>query len=110
MKISVTEAGKRFNRDWIFRGLTLEFKAGTHYAITGHNGSGKSTLLNIINGNYKPFNGSVKFNGLDIYDPKSNVKQYFGYVPQDDLLIEDLTVFQNLYLSALLSDIRKIML
>ena len=78
-------------------------QSGDLIAIMGPSGSGKSTLLNIINGNYKPFNGTVKFNGLDIYDPKSNVKQYFGYVPQDDLLIEDLTVFQNLYLSALLS-------
>jgi ABC-type multidrug transport system ATPase subunit len=61
MKISVTEAGKRFNRDWIFRGLTLEFKAGTHYAITGHNGSGKSTLLQCIAGAMHLSEGNIDY-------------------------------------------------
>jgi ABC-type multidrug transport system ATPase subunit len=78
-------------------------RSGDLIAIMGPSGSGKSTLLNIINGNYLPSKGSVEFNGNNIYDPNTYVKQYFGYVPQDDLLIEDLTVFQNLYLSALLS-------
>ena len=50
MKISLTDAGKRFNRDWIFRHLTYEFSAGRSYAIIGPNGSGKSTLLQAMSG------------------------------------------------------------
>jgi ABC-type multidrug transport system ATPase subunit len=50
MKISLTKAGKRFNRDWIFRNLSYEFTAGNSYAIVGPNGSGKSTLLQAIGG------------------------------------------------------------
>lgn len=50
MKISLTKAGKRFNRDWIFRNITYEFTTGNAYAITGPNGSGKSTLLQVIGG------------------------------------------------------------
>ena len=50
MKISLTDAGKRFNRDWIFRHLTYEFSAGQSYAIIGPNGSGKSTLLQVLSG------------------------------------------------------------
>ena len=50
MKISLTDAGKRFNRDWIFRHLTYEFSAGQSYAIIGPNGSGKSTLLQALSG------------------------------------------------------------
>jgi len=50
MKISLTKAGKRYNRDWIFRNLSYEFVSGTSYAITGPNGSGKSTLLQAIGG------------------------------------------------------------
>ncbi|WP_276485337.1 ABC transporter ATP-binding protein [Paraflavitalea pollutisoli] len=50
MKISLIKAGKRFNRDWIFRNVTYEFTAGNAYAITGPNGSGKSTLLQVIGG------------------------------------------------------------
>jgi len=50
MTISVSDAGKRYNRDWIFRHLTYSFHTGTSYAITGPNGSGKSTLLQAIGG------------------------------------------------------------
>ena len=50
MKISMTDAGKRFNRDWIFRHFTKDFFSANSYAITGHNGSGKSTLLQVIAG------------------------------------------------------------
>jgi ABC-2 type transport system ATP-binding protein len=50
MTISVSDAGKRYNRDWIFRHFTYTFHTGTSYAITGPNGSGKSTLLQAIGG------------------------------------------------------------
>ena len=48
MTISLSDLGKRFNRDWIFRRLTYEFSAGNSYALIGPNGSGKSTLLQVI--------------------------------------------------------------
>jgi ABC-type multidrug transport system ATPase subunit len=48
MQISLSEAGKRFNRDWIFRKISYDFSSGNSYAITGPNGSGKSTLLQVI--------------------------------------------------------------
>ena len=48
MKIILTNAGKRFSREWIFRKLDYEFDTGKWYAITGPNGSGKSTLLQIL--------------------------------------------------------------
>ena len=50
MKITVNNAGKRFNRDWIFRNIQQEFTQGNHYAITGHNGSGKSTFIQCVAG------------------------------------------------------------
>jgi ABC-type multidrug transport system ATPase subunit len=50
MTISVSDAGKRYNRDWIFRRFSYTFHSGTSYAITGPNGSGKSTLLQAIGG------------------------------------------------------------
>jgi len=50
MTISLSDLGKRFNRDWIFRRLTYEFSAGNSYALIGPNGSGKSTLLQVIGG------------------------------------------------------------
>jgi ABC-type multidrug transport system ATPase subunit len=50
MTISLTDAGKRFNHDWIFRHITYEFSAEQSYAIIGPNGSGKSTLLQVLSG------------------------------------------------------------
>ena len=50
MNITLTNTGKRFNRDWIFKNLTYKFEQGKSYAITGNNGSGKSTLLQVVAG------------------------------------------------------------
>jgi len=61
MKISLINAGKRFNRDWIFRKFTQEFIAGSAYAITGPNGSGKSTLLQVIGGAMMMSEGNVQY-------------------------------------------------
>jgi ABC-type multidrug transport system ATPase subunit len=61
MTISLSDAGKRFNRDWIFRHLTYTFEAGKSYAITGPNGSGKSTLLQAIGGALHLNEGSIQF-------------------------------------------------
>lgn len=61
MKISLTNAGKRFNRDWIFRNFTQEFISGIAYAITGPNGSGKSTLLQVIGGAMMMSEGNAQY-------------------------------------------------
>src|SRR5512141_2841753 len=61
MMISLSDAGKRYNRDWIFRHLTYTFEAGKSYAITGPNGSGKSTLLQAIGGALHLNEGSIQF-------------------------------------------------
>ena len=61
MKISLTDAGKRFNRDWIFRHFTYTFVAGQSYAITGPNGSGKSTLLQVLSGAMYINEGKIEY-------------------------------------------------
>ncbi|HSU28489.1 MAG TPA: ATP-binding cassette domain-containing protein [Chitinophagaceae bacterium] len=61
MKISLTDAGKRFNRDWIFRHLDFTFEQGRSYAITGPNGSGKSTLLQVIAGALQVSEGQCRW-------------------------------------------------
>ncbi|MBT3208372.1 MAG: ATP-binding cassette domain-containing protein [Bacteroidetes bacterium] len=68
--------------------------------IMGASGSGKSTLLNVFNGSYKPTQGKVSINEIDIHNKNSKLEGVIGYVSQDDLLIEDLTVAQNLYFNA----------
>jgi len=61
MTISLSDAGKRFNRDWIFRHFNYTFEAGQSYAITGPNGSGKSTLLQALSGGMMLNEGSIEF-------------------------------------------------
>jgi ABC-type multidrug transport system ATPase subunit len=81
---------------------TLRFRAssGNLIGIMGGSGSGKSTLLNILNGNTAPKYGDVLINGNSIFNKKESLKHLMGYVSQDDILIEELTVFQNLYFNA----------
>lgn len=61
MQIILENIGRRFNRDWIFRGIDHVFTQGGSYAILGPNGSGKSTLLNVLNGSLAPSIGDIKY-------------------------------------------------
>lgn len=83
--------------------VNISEQGGKLIGIMGASGSGKSTLLNVLNGTEKPSSGRVVINGVDIHQTPDKVQGIIGYVPQDDLLIEDLTVFENLYYAAKLS-------
>jgi ABC-type multidrug transport system ATPase subunit len=80
--------------------FTLTEESGRLVGIIGGSGSGKSTLINVLNGNLKPRHGSIKINGRDIHKNKEMLEGVIGYVPQDDLLIKELTVFENLFFNA----------
>lgn len=94
--------------------LTYKFKGGNYgmhpfsfteesgrlVGIMGASGAGKSTLLNLLNGSYIPTTGQITINGIDIHHDPDKIEGVIGYVSQDDLLIEELTVFQNLYYNA----------
>lgn len=80
--------------------LNFSEESGRMVGIMGASGAGKSTLLNLLNGNYVPTSGKVAINGVDIHHQAEQIEGVIGYVSQDDLLIEELTVFQNLYYNA----------
>ena len=75
-------------------------ESGNMVGIMGDSGAGKSTLINVLTGSLKPDEGHIFINGIDINENPDKLKGLVGYVAQDDLLIEDLTVFQNLYYNA----------
>ncbi len=79
------------------RDITIREQNGNMIGVMGASGSGKSTLLNVLNGNEKPLSGQILINDIDINAKRHKIQGVIGYVPQDDLLIEDLTVYQNLY-------------
>ena len=92
MKINLTNAGKRFNREWIFRQADLSFLPGEPTALTGPNGSGKSTLLQCIGGMLDLSEGKIEFSGI------SNEKAYNEIsfcAPYLDL-IEEMTLYEFL--------------
>ncbi len=68
--------------------------------IMGNSGAGKTTLLNLLNGSVKPSKGKILINGDELYNNKKKLPGLIGNIPQDDLLIEELTVFQNLFYSS----------
>ena len=82
--------------------LTFREESGKLVGIMGGSGVGKSTSLSVLNGTLRPEEGHVRINGYDLYDreERKSLTGVIGFVPQDDLLIEELTVYQNLYYNA----------
>ena len=81
------------------RDICVQEQSGKMVAIMGSSGAGKTTLLNVLSGINDPTSGDVFINGINIHEDTEKIKGIIGYIPQDDLLIEELTVYQNLYFS-----------
>jgi len=96
MKIKLSNAGRRFNREWIFRRASLEFNTSKAYAITGANGSGKSTLLQCISTMLQLSEGNISFSikekPLDIEDAYRHISFCAPYLD----LIEEMTLVEFL--------------
>jgi ABC-type multidrug transport system ATPase subunit len=82
------------------RDVNMSEESGKLIGIMGGSGAGKSTLLNVLNGNEVPSGGSVMINGRNIHTQRKDIEGVIGHVSQDDLLIEELTVYENLFYNA----------
>jgi ABC-type multidrug transport system ATPase subunit len=97
----VKEISHRFKNGTMgLQAMSFTKDSGRLVGIMGASGAGKSTLLNVLNGSEKPTTGSITINQIDIHNEKDKIEGLIGHVSQDDLLIEELTVFQNLYYNA----------
>lgn len=102
MHITLSNTGKRFNREWIFRNINYTFTTGNSYAITGPNGSGKSTLLQVIAGSIQLSEGEVictEKTGDTPIDPESFYKHHAIAAPYLDV-IEEMTATEFLQFHA----------
>jgi ABC-type multidrug transport system ATPase subunit len=96
MTISLSDTGKRYNRDWIFRHFTYQFLAGHAYAITGSNGSGKSTLLQAIGGSLLINEGTIRYEKDNNLITDENVFRYLSLCAPYLELIEEMTATELL--------------
>lgn len=92
MQITLQNIGRRFNREWIFRGINYTFNSPGSYAILGPNGSGKSTLLQVLNGSLAPSAGDVSFSKNGIVIEPENVFNYLSLAAPYLELIEEFTL------------------
>ena len=102
-KISYTARNLSFrfpNGNLGIRDISFSECHGRLIGIMGASGAGKTTLLNVLSGIDSPTKGEVFINNLNLHKDKVKLEGVIGLIPQDDLLIEELTVFENLYYNA----------
>ncbi len=101
LSFSVEKIDYRFASNELgLRAISFSEEHGKLIGIMGASGAGKTTLLNVLSGINKPSAGQILINGINLHTQQDKIEGVIGYIPQDDLLIEELTVFQNLYFSA----------
>lgn len=88
------------NSDNGIKPMNFRLESGNMVGIMGGSGVGKTTLLNLLHGKIKPDKGNIYINGHDLMEEAQELKGLIGYVPQDDMLIEELTVWENLYFNS----------
>jgi len=103
MQISLAQACKRFNKEWIFKNLNFQFEAGKHYALVGNNGSGKSTLLQIIAGYSSLTKGSIDWNPFDA----NNIYEQISFAAPYLELVEEFTAIEQFEFQAQFKPLQK---
>jgi len=101
VSFNVTDLEYKFpNGKIALQDINLSEGPGKLIAVMGASGAGKTTLINVLSGIETPSKGKVELNGINIHTNESTAKSILGYIAQDDLLIEELTVFENIYYNA----------
>ena len=94
--VEVTGICKRYRRKQVLSELSFQVTSGERVVIVGKNGCGKSTLLQILAGARKPDRGTIRFFGKPATGGSAAFRKYCGYVPQENPLLEELSVRDNL--------------
>ena len=100
MNISLTNTGKRYNFEWIFRKLNYEFTSDNNYVILGSNGSGKSTLLQTIAGNCISSEGEIKYLISDNFVEVENIFKSLSFAAPYLELFEEFTFTESIRFQA----------
>ena len=92
--LKVRNISKRFGERYAVRSVSFEVSRGEVFGLLGPNGAGKTTLLSVIAGIIAPDEGEVALDGLNPSSPEA--RSMIGYSPQEPVVYEDLTGFENL--------------
>lgn len=98
MYITVENLSFHYGRHRVLEGISFGVKQGQCVGVVGKNGCGKSTLLSILSGIQSPATGSIRYGQCDMQKNRKQYAKYVGYVPQENALLEELTVLDNLRL------------
>lgn len=96
----VVYRGKGKKRQITCRKASLHIKPGELVAFVGGSGAGKSTIMNAVSGYLPPHSGEVYINGVDLYKNFDSLKRIIGYVPQSDIVYDNLTLYDMLRYTA----------
>jgi ABC-type multidrug transport system ATPase subunit len=96
--IDVEHISKKYGKQTILKDVTFSVKPGECVAVVGRNGCGKSTLMQILAGILKPDGGTLRYFDRNPLSEKKVFRSMCGYVPQENPLIEELSVLDNLKL------------
>ena len=98
--LRMEHVSKRFGDFYANRDINLSVRKGEVHTLLGENGAGKSTLMNVLIGLYQPTEGKIFLNGKEVRidSPAQAVKLGIGMVHQHFMLVEAMTVFENIIL------------
>ena len=95
--LQITNLTKKFYSTTAVDNLSLTMFRGEILVLLGHNGAGKTTTISMLMGELAPTSGSAKAFGKDLFRDQQNLADFIGACPQENVLLEKLTTYQNLY-------------
>jgi len=105
MSIEIREIAKKYKNNVVLEDISLTVESGKIYCLLGASGSGKTTLLRIIMGAISGEKGKVIIDGVQM--PNKNMLAQIGFMPQEDALYSELSIFQNMKFFAGIQNLKK---
>ena len=96
--IEIENLTSAYGKKKVLQGISLNAERGECIGIVGPNGCGKSTLLSVMAGVLKPLSGRLYYYGKNALENRVVFQKMTGYVPQENPLMPELSVYDNLRL------------